>query len=97
MLTVREVHGKALVDTPADKLSKVKAETVAYTLAHVKPEALLDSLAHTLGKVEVKKHENKLCDFKVLALVDELAYMLPGKDKKTYAVTPKGMWSLRLW
>ena len=57
----------------------------------------MDSLAHTLGKVEVKKHENKLCDFKVLALVDELAYMLPGKEKKTYAVTPKGMWSLRLW
>ena len=29
------MHVKALVDRPADKLSAIKAETLAYTLGHV--------------------------------------------------------------
>ena len=37
MQTERELHVKALVDRPqtADKLSEIKAETLAYTLGHV--------------------------------------------------------------
>lgn len=49
------MDGKALVDTLADKLSEIKAETLAYTLGHVNLEGLLNTLAHTLAKVKVKK------------------------------------------
>ena len=35
MQTEKELHVKALVDRPADKLSDIKAETLAYTLGHV--------------------------------------------------------------
>lgn len=50
-MTVREVDGKALFDTLADKLLEIKAKTLAYTLCHVNSEALLNALAHTLAKV----------------------------------------------
>ena len=35
MQTEKELDVKALVDIPADKLSEIKAETLAYTLGHV--------------------------------------------------------------
>ena len=35
METDRELDVKALVDIPADKLSEIKTETLAYTLGHV--------------------------------------------------------------
>ena len=35
MGTERELDGKALVDRPAQKLSGIKIETLAYTLGHV--------------------------------------------------------------
>ena len=35
MKTERELHVKALVDRPADKLSKIKVKTLVYTLGHV--------------------------------------------------------------
>ena len=34
MTTVGELDAKALVHTPPDKLSEIKAETLAYTLGH---------------------------------------------------------------
>ena len=44
MATVGELDAKALVDTQAENLSEIKAETLAYTLGHVDYEALLDTL-----------------------------------------------------
>ena len=35
MQTERELHVKAPVDRPRDKLSEIKAERLAYTLVHV--------------------------------------------------------------
>ena len=35
METDKEFDVKALVDIPADKLSEIKTETLAYTLGHV--------------------------------------------------------------
>ena len=35
MQTDEELDVKALLDIPADKLSEIKAETLAYTLGHV--------------------------------------------------------------
>ena len=35
MQTDGELDVKALLDIPADKLSEIKAETLAYTLGHV--------------------------------------------------------------
>ena len=35
MARLGELDVKALVDTPADKLSEIKAKTVAYTFGHV--------------------------------------------------------------
>ena len=38
MATVGELVDKALVDTMADKLSEIKAETLGYTLGHCQQE-----------------------------------------------------------
>ena len=35
MKTEGELHVKALVDRPADKLSEIKVKTLVYTLGHV--------------------------------------------------------------
>ena len=35
MQTDKELDVKGLLDIPADKLSEIKAETLAYTLGHV--------------------------------------------------------------
>ena len=35
MQTDEELNVKALLEIPADKLSEIKAETLAYTLGHV--------------------------------------------------------------
>ena len=35
MQTEGELHVKALVDRPADKLTEIKVETLVYTLGHV--------------------------------------------------------------
>jgi len=94
---VGELDAKALVDTLGDKLSELKAETLAYTPGHVDYKALLDTLAHTLAVVEVEKPANTLCDVKALALVDVLAYMLAGRKGKTHAATPGEKWTLRHW
>ena len=51
MTTVGEVDVNALVDTPADKLSEIKATRVAYTLEHVDSEAVLHTLAQTFSQV----------------------------------------------
>ena len=40
MTTVGEVDVNELVDTPADKLSEIKATRLAYTLEHVDSEAV---------------------------------------------------------
>ena len=49
MRTEVELDVKTLVDRPADKLSEIKTETLAYALGHV-----LHSLAHTFLQVQAK-------------------------------------------
>ena len=83
-----ELDVKALVDTPADKISEKKAEIFASTLGHVDFDALLNTLAHTLAELQFKKRADKLCDVKVLALVHVLAYIQAGKKGKTLAANP---------
>ena len=97
MVTVGQLDAKALVETLADKLSEIKAKTLAYPLGHVNSEALSDTLAHTPAKVEVEKPADTLCDVKALALVDVLAYMLAWKKGKILAATPGEKCSLRHW
>ena len=46
-MTVGQLDAKALVETLADKLSEIKAKTLAYPLGHVNSEALLDTGSHT--------------------------------------------------
>ena len=45
------MDAKALVDTQAENLSEIKAETLAYTLGHVDSEAPVATLANTLTDV----------------------------------------------
>ena len=45
---------KALLDTPADKLSEIKAKTLAYTFGHVHSDCVLDTLGHTFSQVQAK-------------------------------------------
>lgn len=86
--------GQLEVDTPADKVSEIKAKRLVYSLRHVHSEALLIMPAQTLGEVQVKKPSDKLCDVK--ALVDVLAYML-AKKRERLAASPGEMWMLRHW
>lgn len=97
MVTVEELDAKALGNTVADKLSKIKDETLANTLGHVDSRELLDTMAHTLAAVHVKKRLDTLCDVKALAPVDVLAYMLAWKKEETHATTPGEMWRLTHW
>ena len=97
MVTVGQLDAKALVETLAEKLSEIKAKSLAYPLGQVNSEALLDTLAHTLAKVEVEKPADTLCDVKALALVDVLVYMLAWKKEKTLAATPGEKCSVRHW
>ena len=60
MATVRELHVKALVDRPADKLSEIKAKTLAYTLGLVLSHLVLDTLPHTFSQVQAKSVTNTL-------------------------------------
>ena len=48
MQTQGELHVKAQVDRPADKLSEIKVETLVYTLGHV------GTPAHTFSQVQAK-------------------------------------------
>ena len=73
------MDAKALVDTPADKLSEIKAETLVYTLGHVNCKALLHTLVQTLAEVQVAKFKDTRCDVKGLTMVGVLVYMLAGK------------------
>ena len=54
------MDAKALVDTPADKLSEIKAETLVYTLGHVNCKALLPTLVQTLAEVQVAKFKDTM-------------------------------------
>ena len=54
MATVGELHVKALLDTPADKLSEIKAKTLSYTLGNVHSDSVLDTVAHTFSQVQAK-------------------------------------------
>jgi len=49
------LDAKTLLDTPAEQLLEIKAETLAYTLGYLHSEALFDTLAHTLTEVEFEK------------------------------------------
>ena len=84
----------ALAYALADKLSKIKAETLAKCLCHVHSKALLYTMAHTLAELHVKEIADTLCNVKALAPVDVLAYMLAFKKEETHAATPKVMCSL---
>ena len=83
------------VDTPADKLSEIKAKRLAYTLGHVNSEVLLNMPAHTLAELQFKKPGDKLCDVKALELVDVLGKMLAGKKKDRHAANLGEMMNLR--
>ena len=65
-----------MVDTLADKLSEINANTLGYTLCHMDSEALLHTLAHTLADMEVKKPAETVFDVKALELVQFLTCML---------------------
>ena len=54
MATLAELDVKALVDRPADKLSEIKAKTLAYTLRHVHSHSVLDTVANTFSQVQAK-------------------------------------------
>ena len=94
MATMKELYAEALANTLADKLSKIKAETLAKCLGHVHSKALLYTMAHTLAELHVKESADTLCNVKALAPVHVLAYMLAFKKKETHAATPKVMCSL---
>ena len=74
--TLGELDAKALGNILADKLLKIKAETLSKTLSHVDSDSLLDTLAHTLAELQVEKGADTVCDVKALAPVEVLAYML---------------------
>ena len=88
---MQELDAEALANTLTDKLSKIKAKTLANTLGHVDCKALLYTMAYTPAELHVKKSADTLCDVKALAPVDVLAYMLAWKKKDTHAATPGGM------
>ena len=75
------MDAKALRNILADKLLKIKADTLAKTLIHVGSYSLLHTLAHTLAELQVENSADKLCDLKALELVDVLGKMLVGKKK----------------
>ena len=88
----------ALANALADKLSKIKAKTLAKCLGHVHSKALLYTMAHTLPELHVKESADTLCNVKALAPVDVLAYMLAFKKEETHAATTEMMWSCsRRW
>ena len=94
MATMKEFYAKALANTLADKLSNIKAETLANTLCHVHSKALLYTMAHRLAELHVKESADTLCNVKALAPVDVLAYMLAFKNEETHAATPRVIWRL---
>ena len=49
------MDAEALANTFADKLSKIKDETLANTVGHVDSKALLYTMAHTLAELHVKQ------------------------------------------
>ena len=55
-----DLDAKALVDTQADKLSEIKAETLVYTPGHVNCKALLHTLVQTLAEVQVAKFKDTM-------------------------------------
>ena len=91
------MKNKALANTLAYKLSKIKAKTLAKTLSYVDSKAVLDSMAHRLAELYVEKRADTLCDVKALAPVDVLPYKLGGKEKEILAATPGEMWKLTHW
>ena len=54
MATVGELDVKALLDTPSDNASEIKAKTLSYTLGHVHSDSVLDTVAHTFSQVQAK-------------------------------------------
>ena len=54
MVTVRQLHAKAQVQTLADKLSEIKVKTLAFPLidSEVKAEVLLHGLGDTVAEAE---------------------------------------------
>ena len=70
------MDAKALRNILADKLLKIKAETLFKILSHVGSDSLLDTLANTVAELQVKKPADTVCDVKALAPVEVLAYML---------------------
>ena len=89
MATMKELDAKALANTLADKIPKIKAETLANTLGHVHSKAVFFTMAHRLAELHVKDSADTLCDVKGLAPVDFLAYMLAWKKVETHAATPE--------
>ena len=51
-----DVEAKALVETLANTLVEVEAETFSHTLGDVEAVAFVGTSHHTLGKVEAKTH-----------------------------------------
>ena len=83
------VEAKALADTLADPVAKVKAGTHCITLAHIKPEVLLTRW-YKMGVT----HLATLVDFEAKALVDSGADTLLGADtrhlgRKCYMCRPR--------
>ena len=67
------------MDTPAYKLSEIKADTLFDTLGHLHCKALLHTLVQTLAEVQVAKFKDTRCDVKGLAMFHELVQMIAGK------------------
>ena len=80
MVTVRQLAAKPLVETPADKLSEIKAKTLALPLidavadtpAEKKAEALLYGLGDTVAEAEGAKLYKTLSNIKAKTLVEVL-------------------------
>ena len=64
------MNTKALMNTLADKLAQVQAETLGETLANVKAEELVHALGDTVAENTVLTHEKTLGDMNAKTLVD---------------------------
>lgn len=84
---MQELNAESLANTLADKLLKIKAETLAnlWILRHYCKRF------YTVAELYVKKTADTECDVKALAPVDVLAYMLAWKNEETHAATPEVM------
>ena len=80
MVTVRQLAAKALVETLAEKLSEIKAKTLALALIDVatatppeeKAEALLYGLGDTVAEAETEKLYKTLSNIKAKTMVEVL-------------------------